>query len=156
MDNARHLREDPELIEISCPLCGGRTPNLPMERNIRDLNKGFDYLSESGGHFDINRCAAYSSPVFAEGTPDAMLAKAGLNPVKRMKSLTTYSLDHLARNGIVNQKARDVALRCLSALGIGNLHLSFPFGNIEAIATKQARPDRKMHHVPHIHQPRHQ
>lgn len=296
-----------EMVEIPCPLCGSRQSQVLIDEKITDLERGFDYLSESGGHFRINRCSGcsfiYSSPVFTEETlqnlynaaeigayiaptsdhgiavnceryvkrlvkhsgitsgrlldvgcgcgqllqaardigfeaygvdpsreaagqakacgfeavhglysadlypenyfdlitiihvidhvmspldllrsvqkhlrpggavliathnvqsllaklmgrhfiaynvqhityytPDSldqMLHHSGLKPIKRMRSLTTYSLDHLAENGLSNLRLRNAALNLFSGLGIGGLHVSFPFGNIEAIAVKE-------------------
>jgi 2-polyprenyl-3-methyl-5-hydroxy-6-metoxy-1,4-benzoquinol methylase len=86
------------------------------------------------------RFIAYNVQHITYYTPDSldeMLRRAGLKPIKRLKTLTTYSLNHLAENGISSPRLRDAVLRTFSTLGIGGLHLSFPFGNIEAIAVKE-------------------
>lgn len=295
------------MVHIACPMCRSDKPSLLLDEKINDLSRGFDYLTESGGHFQINKCGScdfvYSSPIFSEETtnqlynsanigscvapsseqgiainsaryiarlmkysgiragklldigcgcgqvlqaateagleaygvdpsrdavqcangagfqathgmytadmfPEAsfdlisiihvidhvldpqellqtahrhlrpggaiilathniqsllaklmgkhfvaynvqhityytpqtlnkMLIRTGFSPIKRLNSLTTYSLDHFVKNGIANPALRDTLLKAFSCLGIGELNISFPFGNIEAIAVKK-------------------
>lgn len=86
-----------------------------------------------------DRFLAYNIQHITYYTPaslDRMIAAAGLKPVKRLRSLTTYSLRHLARNGLRDPWRRR-AEKTLSLLGLGGLQLTFPFGNIEAVAVKR-------------------
>lgn len=67
---------------------------------------------------------------------DEMIRRAGLTPIKQLKSVTTYPLNHLAENGLPGPHLREMVLKLLTATRLGNLKLSFPFGNIEAVAVK--------------------
>lgn len=73
---------------------------------------------------------------YTPATLDRMIAASGLKPVKRLRSLSTYSLAHLAQNGL-RDPWRSRVNGLLSRCGLGNAQLTFPFGNIEAVAVKK-------------------
>ena len=75
---------------------------------------------------------------YTPDTLDEMIRRAGLIPVKRLKSVTTYPLNHLVENGLPYPGPRKALLKALEITRLGNLALSFPFGNIEAVAVKPA------------------
>ena len=73
---------------------------------------------------------------FSPRTLRAMMERCGLEPLKTKRSITTYPLSHFVENGIRNAGLRGVMLSTFKTFGLGELHLSFPFGNIEVYATR--------------------
>jgi 2-polyprenyl-3-methyl-5-hydroxy-6-metoxy-1,4-benzoquinol methylase len=84
---------------------------------------GKDFIAWSVQHI------AYFTPE----TLQKMARIAGFSPVSVRGSLTTYPLRHYAENGIRRPGLRRGVLSALRALGLSELPLSFPFGNLEVV-----------------------
>lgn len=82
---------------------------------------------------------AYSIQHIGYFTPELlskMAEECGLTPVTVQRSLSTYTLNHYAENGFRSPAMRKFALGALKTLRMGELQLSFPFGNMELTARK--------------------
>ncbi len=82
---------------------------------------------------------AYSIQHIGYFTPELlsdMVRECGLTPVGVDRSLSTYTLNHYAENGFRSPGMRKFVLSALKLLRMGEIQLSFPFGNMELVARK--------------------